>query len=61
MLQFINGGDRLEAHEFDGILVTQVIGSFDRVKGVPFRVVFLFIGKGRANPSWAVPVCDRVG
>jgi len=51
VFQFIDGRDGLVAHELDGILVAEVIGAFDRIVGVPFRVVFFQVAQGCANAA----------
>ncbi len=51
VLQVVHGGDRLVAHEFNRVLIAQVVAAFDRVVGVPFRTVFLFAPQGCADAA----------
>ena len=55
MLQLVDGRDGLEAHELDGVLVAQVVGTLDRVIGVPFGVVLLLAAQRRADPALGSP------
>jgi hypothetical protein len=58
MLQLINGGDGLPAHELDGVLVAQVVRALDGVEHVPVPVVRQDIGQGRVDPTLGG---DRMG
>ena len=55
MFQLIYCLHSFKAHEFYRILVTQIVTAFDRVKGVPFGMVFFIIAQGRAYPALCRP------
>ncbi len=51
MLQLVDGPRRVPHHDLDGVLVAQVIPSFDRVIEVPFPAVLFLVAQGRRDPS----------
>jgi hypothetical protein len=51
MLQFDDGGDGLPAHIFDGVLVAEPIGSFDRVIHMPLPTVFAEVAETGSNAT----------
>jgi hypothetical protein len=61
MLQFINNPGCIPDHNLDGILITEVITSLDRIEEVPFPTVFFLIaergsdstlGRARMGTCW---------
>ena len=57
MFQFEDGGDGLPAHIFDGILVAEPVGPFDRVVHVPLPTVFAEIAETGCNAALG---CNRM-
>ena len=51
VLKLINSAGRFSAHEFDSILVTQVIRPFYRVKHVPIPIILTHIAQRCTNSS----------
>ena len=51
VLEFEHRVDGFIGHELDGILVAEIIRTFDRVIGVPFRLVFFIIAKRRTDAA----------
>ncbi len=51
VLQLEHRVDGFIGHELDGILVAQIVGTFDRVIGVPFGLVFFIIAQRRADAA----------
>ena len=51
MFQFDDGGDGLPAHIFDGILVAEPVGSFDRIVHMPLPTVFAEIAETGCNAA----------
>lgn len=57
MFQFEDGGDGLPAHIFDGILVAEPVGPFDRVVHMPLPIVFAEIAETGCNAALG---CNRM-
>src|SRR5665647_3713973 len=57
MFQFEDGRDGLPAHIFDGILVAEPVGPFDRVVHVPLPTVFAEIAETGCNAALG---CNRM-
>ena len=51
VLQLVDGGDGLAAHELDGVLVTQVVRALDGVEHVPVPVVRQDVGQGGVDAT----------
>jgi hypothetical protein len=51
MLQFIDRLDRLVTHKLDGVLVSEIVGSFHCIVGMPLGVIFFFASQGCAYAS----------
>ena len=51
MFQFDDGGDSLPAHIFDGILVAEPVGPFDRVVHMPLPTVFAEVAETGCNAT----------
>ena len=51
MFQFEDGGDGLPAHIFDGILVAEPVGPFDRVVHMPLPIVFAEVAETGCNAA----------
>ncbi len=51
MLEFHDSGDRLTAHEFDRVLVTEPVGAPDCVEHVPAPVVPFHVAERRADAT----------
>ncbi len=49
MFQVVHCLDSLTAHEFDCILITQVITTFDRIIGMPLPVILFKVSQGGAD------------
>ena len=51
VFEFKHRINRLIAHEFDGILIAEIIRAFYRVIRVPFRMIFLGIAECCADAA----------
>ncbi len=51
VFQLVDRVHRLLAHEFDRVLVAQIIASFDRVEGVPLGTIFFLAAQRRAHAA----------
>ncbi len=51
MLEFDDGARRLLAHQFDGILIAEPIGTLDRVVEVIPPIVFAHVAEGCADAA----------
>ena len=49
VLQLINRGNRLLAHELDRVLVAQVVAAFDGIEGVPLGAIRFFAAQRGAD------------
>ena len=51
VLQLVDGGNGLPAHELDGVLVPEIVRALDGIEHVPVPVVRQHIGQGRVDPA----------
>jgi hypothetical protein len=55
VFQLINGSRGILGENFDGVLITQIIATLDRVKHVPFPTILFFVAERRANATLSSP------
>src|SRR3546814_12959815 len=51
VFKFVNGVGRFAAHEFDGVLVAEPVGTLDGIVHMPVPAVFAHVAQRRADAA----------